>query len=367
MSRRRAKKAPLRSFAPPFRSVTAKTAGLPPGTAVYAGADEPTKALLSLYVYDASGWRMECPATVGALLAALDPAKNNWINVNGLSGGAVEKLCERLGVHSLVVEDILDPGQRPRVEAFEDYLFLVTKMLTLHEGGEIEYEQVSLIQKGKIVVSIQETPGDCFGPLRERIASGAGRLAKAGPDFLAYSLLDLVVDNYFVVLESVGDRLEAFELAAGEARPGKDFMPGLQALKGELIRLRRTLWPVRDSVAALGRSESGLLSSELAPFLRDLHENAIQAIEALETYREHAASIMEIYLSSVSNRTNDIMKVLTIMSTIFIPLTFMAGVYGMNFKHMPELDKAWAYPLVLGAMVLVALGELVYFKIRKWI
>jgi magnesium transporter len=144
-------------------------------------------------------------------------------------------------------------------------------------------------------------------------------------------------------------------------------MPGLQALKGELIRLRRTLWPVRDSVAALGRSESGLLSSELAPFLRDLHENAIQAIEALETYREHAASIMEIYLSSVSNRTNDIMKVLTIMSTIFIPLTFMAGVYGMNFKHMPELEKVWAYPLVLGAMVLVALGELVYFKIRKWI
>jgi len=366
MSRRRAKKTPKRSFAPPFRSVTAKTAGLPPGSAVYSGPAEPTEALLSLYAYDASGWRMECPSTVGALLEALDPAKNNWINVNGLSGGAVERLGERLGIHPLVVEDILDPGQRPRVEAFEDCIFVVTKMLTLHEGGEIEYEQVSLIRRGNVVVSFQETPGDCFGPLRERIASGAGRLAKAGPDFLLYSLLDLVVDNYFAVLESVGDRLEAFELAAGEARPGRDFMTGLQALKGELIRLRRTLWPVRDSVAVLARTESGHLS-ELAPFLRDLHENAIQAIEALETYREHAASIMEIYLSSVSNRTNDIMKVLTIMSTIFIPLTFIAGVYGMNFRHMPELEKAWAYPVVWGVMILVALGELVFFKLRKWI
>ncbi|MBL8966963.1 MAG: magnesium/cobalt transporter CorA [Spirochaetaceae bacterium] len=367
-NRRRTDRLPgARPIEPPFKSISAKTAGLPPGSAVYAGDNEPTKALLSLYVYDEGSWRMECPTTTEALLSHIESGKKNWINVNGLAGGAVERLCEALGVHALVVEDILDPGQRPRVENYDEYLYLVTKMLTTHRDGSVEYEQVSLILKGDVVVTFQETPGDCFGAVRERIVSGTGRMRRMGADYLAYSLLDVIVDNYFIVLEKLGDALEAYEFEASNPKAAKRFMAGIQELKGNLIRLRRSIWPVRDSIASLLRSEAKHLSPELAPFLRDLHENTVQVIEALETYREHTASILEIHLSSMSNRMNEVMKVLTIISTIFIPLTFIAGVYGMNFRFMPELERPWGYPVVLGVMALVAIGELVYFKIRKWI
>lgn len=355
------------SIEPPFKSISEQNRGSPPGSPIYIGDKEPTEASLSLYVYDRNSWRMACPNSVPELLPLLDEAKINWINVNGLTGGIVEALCQTFGVHPLVLEDILNTEHRPKVETFGDYLFIITKMLTLHEGGRIEYEQVSFLLKKNLVLTIQESPGDCFGQVRERIAAGVGRIRNKGADYLAYGLLDLIFDNYFLVLESIGDRLEEFELGASEGDRSPGFVEGLQDVKRELLRMRRTVWPVRDSVSALLRLEPGLFSAELQPFLRDLHENTVQAIEALETYRENAASILEIHLSSMNNRMSEVMKVLTIISTIFIPLTFISGIYGMNFQHMPELGKPWAYPLVLIIMGVLALGELVYFKIKKWI
>lgn len=360
------KESPRRASNLPFSGVSEETAGLPPGTARYSGDQEPTLATYSIYSYDEAGAVMRIPEDVNELVALVDPDVVNWINVNGLSGGAVEKLCGLLGIHPLVIEDILTTEHRPKLENFDDYLFLITKMLILHDDGSIEYEQVSFILKGKILVSFQERPGDCLSAVRDRIMTGAGRLRRMGADYLLYGLVDLIVDNYFVVLERLGDRLEAFDETPDSEDDGK-FLRGLQDMKRELARMRRVIWPVRDSISALARSDSIQMDPRLAPYLRDLYENTVQAIEALESYREHAASIIELHLTEVNTNMSRVMKVLTILSAIFIPITFIAGVYGMNFQHMPELAKAWGYPAALGLMAAVVIVELVYFKVRKWL
>ena len=351
----------------PFIGISDKTRGLPPGSAVYIGDTEPTRATLSLYTYNVKDWSMECPVAAPVLIDMLKSDRINWVNINGLSGGAMEAICGHLGVHALVIEDILNTEHRPKIEIFKDYVFLIIKMLTLHDSGDIEFEQVSFILKGNTVITIQERPGDCFKQVRDRIISGLGRLRQKGADYLMYALLDVIVDNYFIVLESLGDRLEKYETIATEVAESREFMVGLQNIKSELLRMRRTVWPVRDMVSTLMRLDSEQIGADLSPYLRDLHDNMIQNIEALETYREYTAGLVDIYLSSVNNRMGEVMKVLTIISTIFIPLTFIAGIYGMNFKFMPELDTSWGYPAILGAMVVVAIIELVYFRKKKWI
>jgi magnesium transporter len=350
----------------PFSSVSKETAGLPPGSARYIGDTEPTLATYSIYAYDEASAVVRIPDDVNELVALIDPKVVNWINVNGLSGGAVEKLCSMLHIHPLVVEDILNTEHRPKLENYDEYLFLVTKMLMIHEDGSIEYEQVSFILKGKILISFQERPGDCFAAVRERIMTGAGRLRKMGADYLLYALVDNIVDYYFVVLEHLGDRLESFDEASASDDDGA-FLHGLQGLKRELARMRRVIWPVRDSISAFARTDSIQMDASLAPYLRDLYENSVQAIEALESYREHAASIIELHLTEVDTNMSRVMKVLTILSAIFIPITFIAGVYGMNFQRMPELAQPWGYPATLGLMAVVVIAELIYFKIKKWI
>lgn len=358
---------PRRLRRAPGAGLPAPSAGLPPGTPLYIGAREPTKATMSLYRYDEATWSLECPISVEALLELAHGGGVGWINVNGLSGGIVEKLCEGLGVHPLVVEDILNTEHRPKAESYGDYLFMVAKMLTTREDGSIEYEQVSLVRKGNLVLTIQETPGDCLGPVRQRIEGGIGSIRKRGADYLFYALLDVIVDNYFTVVGGVADRLEDFELEAGNPKARRDFAEGLQAVRAELLHLRRTLWPARDAISALARLDGGHFSEGLSPFLRDLQENVVQAIEAVESCREQAASLLELHLSAVNTRMGEVMKVLTIMSTIFIPLTFIAGVYGMNFRFMPELEQAWGYPAILGVMALVAALELLVMKVKHWI
>ncbi|MCX7026519.1 MAG: magnesium/cobalt transporter CorA [Spirochaetes bacterium] len=343
-----------------------ETAGLPPGSAHYIGDTEPTIATYSIYSYDGASAAVKFPGDIDTLVAMIDPNLVNWINVNGLSGDAVEKLCSTLGIHPLVVEDILNTEHRPRLENYDDYLFLVTKMLTLQKDGSVEYEQVSFILKGKILISFQERPGDCLQAVREWIMSGAGRLRKMGADYLLYSLVDNIVDYYFVVLEHLGDRLESFDEDLAAEDDGA-FLHGLQELKRELARMRRMIWPVRDSISAFARTESIQMDVSLSPYLRDLYENSVQAIEALESYREHAAWIIELHLTEVDTNMSRVMKVLTILSAIFIPITFIAGVYGMNFHFMPELSQTWGYPMALGLMAIVVIAELIYFKIKKWI
>jgi magnesium transporter len=358
-------KAPIR---PIFGSVGAQGAGAPPGTPEYIGHREPTDAVFSLIRYDAESWSAETPDTAQATTDGFDPAKVNWINVNGLADQeAIKYLGAFFSLDPLTVEDILNAEHRPKMEDFGRYLIVITKMLTRRDDGSVEYEQVSCVLTEHAVLTFQETPGDCFGPVRERIKSAGGRLRARGSDYLFYALLDVIGDNYFSILEGIGVQLEELEEASVSSKEAPTFMASLQASKGELNHIRRILWPVRETTLTLLHSESPLIGRELLPYLRDLQENTVQVIEALESYRETASGIQEIYLSSISNRMNQVMKVLTIISTIFIPLTFIVGVYGMNFRYMPELEQTWGYPAVLGAMALVAIGMIVYFKRKKWL
>jgi len=353
---------------PLFRSVPEGGGTSIPGSPVYIGDRAPSDAVISLIQYDQSEASFVTPDHLEEVLAMLEEGMVNWININGL---ADQELVKRLGgffrLDSLTIEDILNTEHRPKVEDFGHYLLVITKMLNHRADGSIEYEQVGMVLTRNAVLTFQENPGDCFGAVRERIRAGTGRIRRLGAGYLAYALIDVIVDNYFVLLEKLGDRLEDFETASASARTAADFMTGLQDIKGDLNRLRRTVWPVRDSIGVLLHSESELFDPGIDPYLRDLQENSVQVIEALESYRETVSGIQEVYLASVSNRMNEVMKVLTIISTIFIPLTFIAGVYGMNFRYMPELEQAWAYPAVWGLMGLIVIGMLVYFKRKKWI
>lgn len=356
-----------RTIEPIFRSVSPGGAGSSPGSPIYIGDREPSEAILSLIQYNAEEISFITPESVEEVLAMLEDGSVNWININGLADqDALKRLGGFFRLDPLTVEDILNTEHRPKVEDFGHYLLIITKMLTRRADESIEYEQVSMVITRNAVITVQETPGDCFGPVRDRLRSGAGRLRRLDASYLAYALLDVIVDNYFSLLEWLGERLERYEELSASTKDSSVFMAGLQSIKSDLNRMRRTVWPVRETANALLRSGSNLLNDNLDPFLRDLQENTVQVLEALESYRETASGIQEVFLSSISNRMNEVMKVLTIISTIFIPLTFIAGVYGMNFRHMPELDQRWAYPAVWGLMGAIAVGMVVFFRKKRW-
>ncbi len=357
-----------RTIEPLFKSVSPGNAGLSVDTPVYIGDKAPTEAVFSLIQYDATALSVVTPENVEEVLAMLEDGMVNWINVNGLADqDAIKRLGGYFRLDPLTVEDLLNTEHRPKIEDFGHYVLIITKMLTRHSDDTIEYEQVSVILSRNAVLTIQETPGDCLNPVRDRLKNSVGRLRKMSSSYLAYALLDVIVDNYFALLEWLGDRLEGFEESSAQGRETKGFMEGLQAVKFEMNRMRRVVWPVRETIAALLHSDSPLLDDNLDPFLRDLQENTVQVLEALENYRETASGIQEVFLSSLSTRMNEVMKVLTIISTIFMPLTFIAGVYGMNFKHMPELYARLGYPLTLGVMGLIAGGMIAFFKKKHWL
>ncbi|MDR2483273.1 MAG: magnesium/cobalt transporter CorA, partial [Treponema sp.] len=278
---------------------------------------------------------------------------------------AINRLAGFYAIHPLTVEDILNTEQRPKVEEFDNYLFISLKAIRKQPEGEPIFDQVSFVLTGTTLLTFQEIPGDSFDGIRRRILGNGGKVRKMGADYLAYTLIDAVVDEYFLVLDALGSGMEVFEDRALDERDAA-FTPDIQTVKQRLLRIRRAVWPLRESVALLLRLDSPKISAELDPFLRDLQENIIQAAETVETYRELIAGVMEINLSAVSNRMSKVMTVLTIISTIFIPLTFIVGVYGMNFQYMPELASRYGYPIVWGCMILIALGMIVFFKRRRW-
>jgi magnesium transporter len=321
---------------------------------------------LSIIGYDPVGSWTRTAATADELLNYKNPAGITWINVEGLDdGAAINRLAEAYRIHPLTVEDILSPGQRPKVEEFEHYLFITLKAISQREDGDLEFDQISLVIDDSTVISFQGIPGDSFGGIRKRILNNAGRVRRMGTDYLAYVLLDSVVDEYFLGLDAMGAGIEVFEDRASDDKDA-DFIPDLQRIKQRLLQVRRAVWPLRESLSLLLRLDSSLISGEMRPFFKDLQENVIQAAETIETYRELMAGVMEVNLSVNSNRMNKVMKVLTIISTLFIPLTFIVGVYGMNFPHMPELQYPYAYPITWGVMVLIAGGMLIFFKRRHW-
>jgi magnesium transporter len=292
----------------------------------------------------------------------------DWFTIDGVHDLEVmQAIGNQFGLHPLVLEDILNTSQRPKVEEFDDYIFITIKMITFDStDGELWIEHVSLILGDGYVLSFLENAGDVFEPVRQRIKTGKGRIRRLGADYLAYALIDTVVDNYFKTLEDLSEVIEELEEEV-VGTPTKDTLRDVHNIKRQLISLRRSVWPVREATNALVRDELELIKPETRLFLRDLYDHTIHIIDTVETLREIVSGMLEVYLSSISNRLNEVMKVLTIMSSIFIPLTFIVGVYGMNFEHMPELKLEWGYPAVWVIMLAIAVGLLAAFRRRGWI
>jgi magnesium transporter len=323
------------------------------------------KHRFELIGYDPAGaWEKESD-TIEELLSHRNSAGITWINLNCLDAEAIDTLAKTYNIHPLTVEDILDTGQRPKAEEFDSYVFITLKAIH-REDENHDYEQLSVILKDDTVLTFQETPVDNFDGIRKRILNDAGRIRRTGTDYLSYCIMDSIVGEYFSILDALSDEIEAFESRAENPGDG-GFISDFQKIRQSLLRLRRAILPLRDSINHLVHSESPLLHRYLNPFLKDLYDNAIRAADMVDSNRELMADVMDINFAAVSNRTNRIMKVLTIISTIFIPLTFIAGVYGMNFSQMPELHSPFGYPLVWAVMIGIAGGMLIFFKRHRWI
>jgi len=349
-------------------------AGLPPGTAIHIG--EVKTDLVRIGIIDYNQERVESRQVEDArecLLPAARPDTVTWINVDGLHQvDVLEKVGECFQLHPLTVEDILNTNQRPKLDIYDDYIYLVVRMPRLdREQGEIGFEQVSFIVYGTQLITFQERAGDTFDPVRNRIVNGVGRIRKMGTDYLLYALVDSVVDNYFVQLESIGEEIENLEVELVE-NPGPATMRKINYLKRQMVMMRKSVWPLREVISGLQREDVPFIGESIRFFLKDLYDHTIQVIDTVETFRDMISGMLDIYLSSISNRMNEIMKVLTIFAALFIPLTFIAGLYGMNFNpaaspyNMPELNWYFGYPLALGLMVLVAGGMLYLFKRKGW-
>lgn len=342
--------------------------GLAPGTPVFVGERRTREIELDIIDYDEDRVIEREDVDIDECVQLLHRPGVTWINVNGIhETQMVETLGERFGLHPLTIEDVVNTTQRPKMEEFDDYIFVVVRMLYYSkERDEIENEQVSLIVGNEFVISFQERSEDVFETVRARIRNNKGRLRKMKADYLAYALMDCVVDGYFVVLEKLGEEIEELEDEIVE-RPVQDTMQRIHRMKREVLHLRKAVWPLREEIAAIQRSESPIFQETTYAYLRDVHDHTIRVIDTLETYRDMLMGMHDTYLTVVSNRLNEVMKLLTIIATIFIPLTFVVGVYGMNFEYMPELEWRFGYFavwLVMGAMVL---GMLAYFRRRGWL
>jgi magnesium transporter len=367
--------------------------GLPPGTLIHLGSERTTESRITLFDYDEKEIHEREIGNVEDCFPFRDTATVTWINVDGVhQTSVIETLGTHFGIHPLVLSDIVNTQQRPKIEDYDNYLFVVLKMM--HHGnngkqagtdtngsqaakvnsnnpgrpdsGKITAEQVSLIIGSNYVISFQETPEDVFNPIRDRLRSSSGRIRKKGADYLAYTLIDTIVDNYFVILETLGEKVEDLEDELLRY-PGEKTMLAIHNLKRDMIFLRRSVWPLREVTGFLERGESKLIHKTTRIYLRDVYDHTIQVVDNIETSRDILSGMLDIYLSTLSNRTNSVMKVLTIIATIFMPLTFIAGVYGMNFENMPELQWNWGYPLIMLFMTVIALSMLAFFKKKKWI
>lgn len=341
--------------------------GLPPGSLVYTGDPREEKIKIDIIDYTEATIEEKSIDSVEGCINFKEKDSVTWINVTGVHDTSlVADLGQAYDIHPLVLEDIVHTNQRPKLEIFDDYLYFVLKMIRLAEDGSLLIEQISLILGKNYVISFQETEGDVFDSVRDRIRTSKGKVRKMKSDFLAYALIDAIVDNYFVILESIGDDVEDLEEELIQSS-SRETLNKLRTLKRKLIFLRKSVWPLREVISKLERGESTLIKKSTEIYLRDMYDHTIQVIDTTETLRDITAGMMDLYLSSVSNKMNEVMKVLTIIATIFIPLTFIAGVYGMNFKYMPELSVPWAYGAVWGVMIIIGLSMIIYFRKKGWL
>ena len=345
-----------------------KKSGLPPGTLLHIGEVKTEKVKITLINYDETHFEEKEAKTVEECFPFKEKPTVTWINIDGIHQiEIIAKLGRHFGLHPLVMEDIVNTDQRPKIEDFVAFLFLTLKMLSYNtQENMIASEQMSLILGPTFLITFQEYPGDPFDSIRERLRSSKGRIRQMGADYLAYTLIDAIIDNYFLILERIGDKIEEIEDAL-VMDPKPQTLQILHTLKREMIVLRKSIWPLREVINRLERWETPLIQKTTFIYLRDVYDHTIQVIDAIETYRDMLSGMLDIYLSSVSNRMNEVMKVLTIIATIFIPLTFIAGIYGMNF-NMPELQWPWAYPYMFySILIVIGLLLITYFRRKKWL
>jgi magnesium transporter len=346
----------------------AQMRGQPPGTLQHIGERKTSDARITITRYDAEKYEVLEVDDFEACRAHLEGSSGVvWVNVDGIHEPAgIEKLGKVFGLHPLLLEDVMNAGQRPKLEEYDEHAFIVLKMLFWDEAHEkIMIEQVSFVLGERFVLSFQEREGDVFDDVRERLRAAKGRIRKNGADYLAYRLIDAIVDNYFLVLERVGDMVEDLEVQITTSS-GAQALRDLHVLKREVLYLRKAVWPAREVIGAFARLEEPLLKAPTVPFVRDTYDHTIQSADTIEIMRDVLASLLDVSLSTSSQRLNETMKVLAIISTIFIPLTFIAGLYGMNFEFMPELHSRWGYPIILLVMAGIALGQVYYFKRKHW-
>jgi len=351
-----------------FVKKRSKTIGLSPGSMVHVGKKKTDIVKITVLDYNVSKVEEERVVDVKDCFPFKEKPSVTWINVVGLHDvDTIGNLGSHYDIHSLVLEDIVNTSQRPKMEDYDGYLYIVLKMLHYNDKlNEVEAEQVSLILGNNFVICFQEKEEDVFDSVRDRIRNDKGRIRKMGADYLCYVLLDAIIDNYFVILEKIGEKLEGLEDEV-VLNPNPTILQTIHSLKREMLFLRKSVWPLREVVSGLQKNGSTLIKKTTGIFLRDIYDHTIQVIDAIETYRDLISSLIDIYMSSVSNKMNEVMKVLTIFAAIFIPLTFIAGIYGMNFENMPELSIPWAYPMVWVVIILVSVSLLGYFKHRKWL
>ena len=353
---------------PKFIKKISKKAGAAPGTLIHIGEKKTDKVRITVMDYDPDHLREQVLDAIEETFRFKDLSTTTWINIDGIHDvEPIDKIGKHYNIHPLTLEDIVNTGHRPKAEDFEEYAYFTLKMLHLDEqNDEIRSEQISLVLGKNVLISFQEARGDVFAPIRERIRKGKGRIRKSGCDYLAYALLDAVVDHYFIILEKMGTKVETLEEKLID-QPTPDTIQTIHEMKRELIYLRKQVWPIRELINNIIKGEFPLIHEDIILFFNDIYDHKIQVIDTVESYRDVLSGMMDLYLSTISNRMNEVMKVLTIIATIFIPITFVAGIYGMNFKYMPELDWQYGYFIAWSIIGLIVVGMILYFKWRKWI
>ena len=351
-----------------FRKKRSIKSGLPPGSLVHIGEASRELAEISVISYTPEQVsELHFQQVDDYLQTSWNPGIT-WVNVEGVHDvELIRHLGEKHALHPLILEDVVNTVQRPKIEDYDDYLFIVLRMLRPTEGGSFSSEQISIILGSDYLFTFQEgIQGDLFDSVRERIRGGKGKIRSLGSDYLAYALIDAIVDGYFSILEDFGERIVDVEEELAIA-PDQQSLHRINGLKKEIIHLRKTVWPLREAISFLERGDSPLLHDATRIYFRDIYDHTVQVIDTVETYRDLLSGMLDLYLSSISNRTNEVMKFLTVIGTIFMPLTFLVGVYGMNFKHMPELEWHSGYFALWGLMLLIALLMVAYFKKRRWL
>lgn len=349
-------------------SRAANKTGLAPGTIVYVGNKAKKDLFIDVFDYNKEYLDEKQLKNIEEAFTYENKETITWINVNGLNHvNEIEKLGKDFELHPLILEDIANTKQRPKLEEHEEYIFVVLKMLYFDQEQNLKFENISFIQGSNYVLSFQEADGDVFDSVRERLRNSKGRVRSQSADYLLYVLMDAIVDNYFNLMEVMGEKIEELEENLFEEKSNNDLIQEIHNLKREILRIRRAVYPLREVVNRMDKVETSLVSEKTQLYLRDLYDHVIQVSESIDIQRELIWSLMDMYMTTISNRMNEVMKVLTIMATIFIPLTFIAGVYGMNFENIPELKFQYGYFVLWGVMVVVFLSMLYYFKRREWL